>query len=167
MRAPCVILPEFPSEEHISSLQDLPGNILLSTSFPPILGKVEIIDPVITLQIKTILSSNSVLPTILIPPRSQELRHGLFSCGPQQRAGGLQGGRPLWEATQLSRPWSPRPWLRSPTGRPPHPVKVMPWGHHADYGAARTVPSSGLQVACGECIRVNRGNVHELWGLWF
>lgn len=29
------------------------------------------------------------------------------------------------------------------------------------------VPSSGLQVACGECIRVNRGNVHELWGLWF
>lgn len=79
MRAPCVILPEFPSEEHISSLQDLPGNILLSTSFPPILGKVEIIDPVITLQIKTILSSNSVLPTILIPPLSQELRHGPFS----------------------------------------------------------------------------------------
>lgn len=30
-----------------------------------------------------------------------------------------------------------------------------------------TVPSLGLQVACGECIRVNRGNVHELWGLWF
>lgn len=79
MRASCVILPEFPSEEHISSLQDRPGNILLSTSFPPILGKVEIIDPVITLQIKTILSSNSVLPTILIPPRSQELRHGPFS----------------------------------------------------------------------------------------